>query len=83
VEQPPLRPEATEDEAAAPPARRRSEADLRGRLENDAMTDAEREALEAAQRKAEETARLRREDYQLAYAIDILKGYVALGGNGR
>ena len=85
VEQPPRLPGAAEgeDAAAAAPARRRSEADLRGRLENDALTDAEREALEAAQRKAEETARLRREDYQLAYAIDILKGYSALGGNGR
>ncbi|MCC6304592.1 MAG: S41 family peptidase [Rhodobacteraceae bacterium] len=79
VQQPaPQDPEAAE--AAA--ARIRSEADLRGSLTNDSLTAEEREHLEAEQLKAEETARLRLEDYQLAYAIDILKGYSALGGNG-
>lgn len=63
-------------------ARIRSEADLRGSLSNDSLTEEEREHLEAERLKAEETARLRLEDYQLAYAIDILKGYTALGGNG-
>ncbi len=70
------------EEAEAAAARIRSEADLRGSLSNDSLTAQEREHLEAEQLKAEETARLRLEDYQLAYAIDILKGYSALGGNG-
>ncbi|MCL4188488.1 MAG: S41 family peptidase [Rhodobacteraceae bacterium] len=80
VQQPP-RQEPEDAEATA--ARIRSEADLRGSLSNDSLTDEEREHIEAERLKAEETARLRLEDYQLAYAIDILKGYSALGGNGR
>jgi len=79
VEQPPRQePEAAGETAAGT----RSEADLRGSLSNDSLTEEEREHLEAERLKAEETARLRLEDYQLAYAIDILKGYAALGGNG-
>jgi carboxyl-terminal processing protease len=57
----------------------RSEADLRGALDNDSLTDAEREQLEADRARAEQTAALREEDYQLAYAIDILRGLNALG----
>ena len=34
--------------------------------------------MEAERLLAEEAAKLRREDYQLAYAIDILKGMAAL-----
>jgi carboxyl-terminal processing protease len=56
-----------------------SEADLRGALTNDSLTDAEREQLEADQARAEQTAALREEDYQLAYAVDILRGLNALG----
>ncbi len=77
VEQPPRTPAGEEDEAAAPPLSR-SEADLRGALSNDSMTEAEREQFEAERRKAEDAARLREEDYQLAYAIDILRGMSAL-----
>ena len=39
------------------------------------------EGGEADREKAEEAARLRDEDYQLAYAIDILKGLSAIGTN--
>ncbi len=56
----------------------RTEADLRGSLENDSVTEEEREQIEADREKAETAAALREEDYQLAYAIDILKGYQAL-----
>jgi carboxyl-terminal processing protease len=73
VEQPPRAPEAeTEDETAARP--QRSEADLRGSLDNDSLTEDEIRQIEADRQKAEDTAALREEDYQLAYAIDILKG---------
>jgi len=75
VEQPP-RAEATgADEAERP---NRSEADLRGRLENDAISADERRLLEEEQSLAEATARLRKNDYQLAYAIDLLRGLSAI-----
>ena len=52
----------------------RSEADLRGALNNDSLTDDEIEQIQADRLRAEDAAALREEDYQLAYAIDILKG---------
>jgi carboxyl-terminal processing protease len=76
VKQPPMQPET--DLAEAGP-KTRSEADLRGILENDSFTDDERAQMEAERLLAEEAAKLRREDYQLAYAIDILRGLSVLG----
>jgi carboxyl-terminal processing protease len=78
VQQPPRRPE---EETAEDERPGRSEADLRGRLDNDSLTEDERRQIEAERAKVEESARLREEDYQLAYAIDILKGLTALGPN--
>ena len=77
VQQPPRRPEDEEDEAANRTGR--SEADLRGRLDNDSLTEDEIRQIEEDRAKAEASAALREEDYQLAYAIDILKGLSALG----
>ena len=57
----------------------RSEADLRGSLDNDSLTEDERRQIEADRTAAEEAEKLREDDYQLAYAIDILKGLSALG----
>ena len=57
----------------------RSEADLRGSLSNDSLTEDEIEQIQADRMRAEDAAALREEDYQLAYAIDILKGLSALG----
>jgi carboxyl-terminal processing protease len=71
---------AEEIEEESTPSRLRSESDLRGSLENDSMTDDEREQALEEQQAAEEAAQLREEDYQLAYAIDILKGLTALNG---
>jgi carboxyl-terminal processing protease len=65
-------PEATEDAPA------RSEADLRGNISNDSMTEDEKKVYEEEQKQAEEAAKLRDEDYQLAYAVDILKGLFTL-----
>ena len=77
VEQPPRRDEAeTEEEDDR---RGRFEADLRGSLGNDSLTEDERRQIEEDRAKAEAAAELREEDYQLAYAIDILKGLSALG----
>ncbi len=75
VQQPPRREDTGEEEQRAS----RSEADLRGRLDNDSLSEDERRQIEADRAKAEEAARLREDDYQLAYAIDILKGLSALG----
>jgi carboxyl-terminal processing protease len=68
-----------EDDAAAATRRSRSEADLRGRLSNDSLTEDEIRQIEEDREKADAAAALREEDYQLAYAIDILKGLSALG----
>ena len=70
--------QGTEAEAAEAEANARSEADLRGAITNDSMTEDERRLLEEERAKAEETARLRDEDYQLAYAVDIIKGLNAV-----
>ena len=78
VAQPPARPEAEEDEdGIARPLR--SEADLRGSLRNDSLTEDQIDQIMEDREKAEKSAELREEDYQLAYAIDILKGLSALG----
>lgn len=80
VEQPPRAAAATGAEATpATPARRgRSEAELRGSLTNDSMSPDEKRMLEEEAARAEASAKLRSEDYQLAYAIDILRGASAV-----
>ena len=77
VEQPRRAPESEDEEETN--VFNRSEADLRGRLDNDSLTEEEIRQIEADREKAEAAAALREEDYQLAYAIDILKGLSALG----
>jgi len=76
----PVRPELAEGETppAAEDAPVRSEADLRGIISNDSMTEDEQKVYEEEQKQAEEAAKLRDEDYQLAYAVDILKGLFTL-----
>lgn len=72
---PPVDPDApaeTPEEATA--RKTRSEADLRGALSNDSMTDDEKKVFEEEQKQAEEAAKRRQDDYQMAYAIDIIKG---------
>jgi carboxyl-terminal processing protease len=78
VAQPPRSAE-TEEEDDSTVRRSRSEADLRGSLNNDSLSEDEIKQIEADREKAEKAADLRIEDYQLAYAIDILKGLSALG----
>jgi carboxyl-terminal processing protease len=81
VQQPepaPVDENAAEEETPSSAITDRSEGDLRGALENDSLTEDERSQIEADRARAEESARLREEDYQLAYAIDILKGLSAL-----
>lgn len=78
VEQPRRDPNA-EEEADDRPSR--TEADLRGSLGNDSLTEDEIRQIEEDRAAAEAAAELREEDYQLAYAIDILKGLSALVPN--
>jgi len=78
VAQPRRSPAAEEDEAEENrPVR--SEADLRGRLSNDSLSEEEREQIEQERERADEVARLREEDYQMAYAVDILRGLSVMG----
>ena len=61
-------------------SQRRSEADLRGSLLNDSLSDEEIKPIETDQAEAELAAKLRNDDFQLSYAIDLLKGMTALAG---
>ncbi|MFP5480172.1 MAG: S41 family peptidase [Alphaproteobacteria bacterium] len=70
--------EAAEAEEKSSAVRQRSEADLRGAISNDSMTDEEKRLYEEELARAEESAKLRDEDYQLAYAVDIIKGLTAI-----
>ena len=75
----PRRQPSDEEENGETPARQRSESDLRGSLDNDSLTEDEIRQIEEERRRAQEAAELREEDYQLAYAIDILTGLRAIG----
>jgi len=78
VEQPARAPIEEVDDTARSS---RSEANLRGRLDNsDSLSEEELRQMEDERARAEEVARLRDEDYQLAYALDILRGLTALNG---
>ena len=74
VEQPRRAPETEEEDTP----RSRTEADLRGSLNNDSLSEDEIRQIEEDRERAQQAADLRDEDYQLAYAIDILKGLSAL-----
>ena len=74
----PQPPERTEDDDDAGAPHMTSEADLRGVLSNDSMTEDERKQAEEERRQAEESAKRRQEDYQLSYAVDLIRGLSAL-----
>ncbi len=77
VEQPRRSPnEDKEEEDTTSPFR--SEAELRGSLNNDSLTEDEIRQIEEEREKAEAAADLRENDHQLAYAVDLLTGLSAL-----
>ncbi len=81
VNQPVVKPETEEEKKAREEAEtrnQRSEADLRGAITNDSMSEDERKLLEEERARTIEAAKLRDEDYQLAYAVDILRGLSAV-----
>ncbi|MFK7942222.1 MAG: S41 family peptidase [Paracoccaceae bacterium] len=59
------------DEAANRPSR--SEAELRGSLQNE-LSEEEQRQLDDERSRHEKTAELRSEDFQMAYALDLLAG---------
>lgn len=72
------RPRVEQEGEEVTQRQQRFEADLQGSLSNDSLTEDERKLLEAERAEQEATAKLRDEDYQLAYALDVLKGLAAL-----
>lgn len=56
----------------------RSEADLRGSISNDSLSTDELDQLEQERLAQEEAAKRRNDDYQMAYALDILQGLSVL-----
>ncbi|WP_424941549.1 S41 family peptidase [Aliiroseovarius sp. S253] len=72
VEQPPRQPESEDEDEDN--GRTRSEADLRGSLNNDSLSEDEQRQIEEEREAAEEAAELRDEDFQLSYAVDLIKG---------
>ena len=85
VEQPPAKPEAEGEDDAPKSASKfsTSESDLRGALNNDSISEEEKRQIEEEAKQVEATAKLREEDYQLAYAVDILKGLAAVDFSAR
>lgn len=59
----------------------RTEANLKGSLKNDSLSDNDKQRLEEEERMLNEKAKLRRDDYQLSYALDLLKGFSVLQQN--
>ena len=59
----------------------RFEADLENSLSYDSLTEDERNFLENERKQQEETAKMRNDDYQLSYALDVLKGLATLSQN--
>ncbi|MFK5998009.1 MAG: S41 family peptidase [Rhodobacterales bacterium] len=54
------------------------ESDLRGALKNNTLTEDQKKQLEAERKAQQAAAKLREKDYQLSYAIDVLKGMSVL-----
>ena len=55
----------------------RSEASLRGSLTKE-LSETDKKRLDEEEEKLNEKAKLQREDYQLSYAIDLLRGFSVL-----
>ncbi len=60
---------------------RLTESDLRGSLSNDSLTEDEKNQIELERGEQEDTAERRQEDYQIAHALDILKGLAIFYAN--
>lgn len=76
-------PPEPEEEGAEEDAPGRSEADLRGSLDNDSLNEDEQNLLEEERAAQEEDARRRSQDNQLAYALDLIKGLSVVARNDK
>jgi carboxyl-terminal processing protease len=63
-----------EDDEDTKGRKRLTESDLRGALSNDSLSEEEKKQLELDRANQEKSATLRQQDYQMAYALDIIKG---------
>ncbi|MGM0586035.1 MAG: S41 family peptidase [Pseudomonadota bacterium] len=73
--------EVNEEDENGAGFRTRSEAELRGSLQQ-SLSEDERRQIEEERARHEATAKLRREDLQLAYALDVLTGLTVYGDGG-
>ncbi len=60
---------------------RLKEIDLRGALANENLTDDQKELIETERERREIIAERRRNDFQLAHALDLIKGLAKMGVN--
>jgi len=58
--------------------KQRTEASLRGRLNNDSLSADEKKQLEDENKAQEDAAKLRNADYQMSYALNLLRGLSVL-----
>ena len=63
-----------ESEESQKGRKRLMESDLRGALSNDSLSDEEKKQLDTDMKKQKKSVTLRKQDYQIAYALDIIKG---------
>ena len=70
--QPPMSKEDLEDMKQG--RERLKEIDLRGALSNDNLTEEQKEIIESERERRETIADRRRKDFQLAHALDLIKG---------
>ena len=68
------RPRAREDSAddSEKERKRLTESDLRGALSNDSLSEQEKEQLELERKNQEKSAAIKKDDYQMSYALDII-----------
>jgi carboxyl-terminal processing protease len=72
------RPPKTEEDNGDEKRNQRFESDLRGSLTNDSLSEDQKKLLEEERKAQEAAAKLRDSDYQLSYALDVLKGLTVL-----
>lgn len=68
------KPSESENDKNLAGRKRLTESDLRGALSNDSLNEEEKKQMELDRARQEKSAAMRLEDYQMAYALDIIKG---------
>ena len=68
------KPSVSENDKNLAGRKRLTESDLRGALSNDSLNEEEKKQMELDRAQQEKSAAMRLEDYQMAYALDIITG---------